>query len=314
MGLKKRLAYLLGAIAVVALAFPAFGFTVTGKGEIGRDGKATAELTFVSELSESDFRAKLDDYVEAYNNDSAEKAEDTDSVTITSVKKTDNGYVVKAKTRRIDKITVSCAMDVSPASDYSIEDGQDRRKIEKWMNGDMSNTIKSAKGMSGNEVVTIGRPNDRDTRLTYSADSYEIQARRANGEVVARETFFDELAGAKKSARMATMCFANVEGLTDITITYPADVKYYGGLNATLVDSKTVKYETSDIKANVTTTSSEIKEVELAVGWAVYDLGASRLVIAIAAVAGVAVAGGLVWFCIYVNGLGKKAIAKENEQ
>lgn len=311
MGLKKRLAYLLGAIAVVALAFPAFGFTVTGKGEIGRDGKATAELTFVSELSESDFRAKLDDYVEAYNNDSASKAGETDAVTITSVRKTSDGYVIEARTRRIDRVTVSSVMDVGPAADYAVEDSQDRGKLQRWMNGDLSITLNSVKGSEVMEKITIGRPRDRQ----YESSNYEIKAKTSDGQVMDDDDFFDELAKSKDSVRIASFVFVGIDGLTDVTIELPAKVQYYGGYAVEMIDGNTMKLDVGRINAKVATVETvSVEEINLILGWAVYDLGASRLVIAGAILAGIVVIGGLVAFCVYINRLGKTANDKENEQ
>ena len=72
MSLKKRIAYFVCAACMLALAFPAFGFTLSGEAKLGRDGKASVRLTIVSELNETDFHEKLDAFVTAYCNDSSQ--------------------------------------------------------------------------------------------------------------------------------------------------------------------------------------------------------------------------------------------------
>lgn len=331
MSLKKRIAYFVCAACMLALAFPAFGFTLSGEAKLGRDGKASVRLTIVSELNETDFREKLDSFVTAYCNDSSQKAGDTNAVVINDVKKTGDGYIVTAVTRRIDKVTVSGTMDYSPAAEYAVPDSMERRSLRNWMRGNYGTvTVTSIKG-SVRDSVTIGKASEAGTSRA-KAIARDINGREYDNEKDVADDqvdfyaagndvgVFEDIAKSDKNTKVVKFFFLDIGGVTDATVTFDGKIRYYGGNNATLVDAHTVKFESCKVTASIISTadpdvgSVTRDDVTMLAGWAVVDNGTSPFAIALAVIAAVAVGGGIIAFIIHVNNLGKKAIAKEEDK
>ena len=330
MSLKKRIAYFVCALCTVALALPSFGFTLSGKADLGRSGKATVRLTIQSELNETEFRDKLDSFVSAYCNDSSDKAGDTNAVVVKGVEKTENGYVVTAVTRRIDKVTVSGTMDYAPAAEYAKPDSMERRSLRNWMRGNYGSvTITSIKG-DVRDTVTIGKASEagttsmkaiaRDDKGREYGDEREVENDQVDFFTAGgKEGLFETIAKSDGNTKLAKFFFLDIGGVTDATVTFAGNVRFYGGNNATLIDAKTVKFEADKVTASVISSASSAgsvtrDDVTMLAGWAVVDNGASPLTIALAVIAAVAVGGGIIAFVIYINNLGKKAIAKEEDK
>lgn len=318
MSLKKRIACILCALCTIALAFPAFGFAMAGDAEVGRNGKATVKLTVQSELGETEFREKLDAYVEDYCVASSFATASRTSIVVDKVEKTDSGYDVTVHTRRIDKITASCIMDYTDASDYAVEESSERRTIENWAKGNYAATVNGNIQIARPDgSIGINKGNDA-AKLKYDGSKIAAKIKDASGERADDELFFADLAKQKDTVKMFTFFFVNVDGLTDVTVKLPGKIKYYAGNNAELIDENTIKFVTTTVKAKIGASElgaePEYKDATMFAGWATVDTGTSPLVIALAVAAAVIVGGGIAAFCIHIVKIGKQAIAKEEDR
>lgn len=322
MSFKKRIACILCALCTIALAFPAFGFAMSGDAEVGRNGKATVKLTIKSELGETEFTEKVNSYVTAWCNDSSDMAGDTNAVVVDSIKSTDSGYVVTVHTRRIDKINVTANMDFAPASEYAVPDSMDRRGLRDFMRGRYGTTITSIKGDEHNSV-TIASDRHADLKATAHDASGKVYDEERDVEDEQVDYFveggntgvFESLEKANDNTKITKFLFADIDSVTEATVSFTGKVKFYGGIGAELVDENTIKFGTATVPASIISTDPEKgtynKDIKILAGWAVVDYGTSPLTIVLATAAAVIVGGGIIAFCIYITKLGKKAIAKE---
>lgn len=325
MSFKKRIACILCALCTIALAFPAFGFAMSGDAEVGRNGKATVKLTIQSELGLSEFTEKVNSYVTAWCNDSSDMAGDTNAVVVDSIRSADGGYVVTVHTRRIDKINVTANMDFAPASEYAVPDSMERRGLRDFMRGRYGATITSIKGDEHNSVTIAS---DRHASLKATAhdasgkvydDERDVENEQVDYFVEGGDVgVFESLEKANDNTKITKFLFADVDSVTEATVSFPGKIKFYGGIGAELVDENTIKLGTGTVPASIISTDPDVdpynKDVKILAGWAVVDYGASPLTIALAVIAAAVVGGGIAAFCIYITKLGKKAIAKEEEQ
>ena len=308
---RKYIAKFALLLAATLIFFSLTGFTgVEGELSLKTSGKSTLTLVIESEKSQEALLEEINARILFYTY----KSGDTDMIVLKSCKKTAaNRYEVKIKLRRIDNIQAYGTFDWKKFSDYNVEESENRTLLERFAVGNLSCTI--AGYYNGKEgKVTISRT----SRL--QGDSRLILPRDVTGREMELEELFEQEQKNAKKDTIFLFRIVDFEGLVSAKITLPGKIKYYAG-NDIRVSGKTIELKPSKIEATVTyfesgsdVPLSENRDVDVMVGYVIFDKDLSPLAVALIVIACVAVTAGILLFVWYCRKVGKAVIEKEEQQ
>ena len=264
---KKKLkinqifARVIAVFALGILFFCCSGFTASGDAKIYYSGKGEIAVTVTSDKNEEEFRSVVDEYIRQY------KYIDQDElVVLNRIEKTDDGYVVYADFRRLDKVKCVGQFELDSLSSYTVDGSQTKWNLEYW---------------AGQDYQITRRVYFDSLSRSVSLDSgagrqYFCTPKTADGTDIDVEALCQYGENTADNIRILTFCMFLSDSVSSVHVTLPGKISHFAGDAVTLDGENSFTITPQKITAKVAIDGATEKEpVSTAIGYVVYDRGTS---------------------------------------
>lgn len=301
MKLKRSLKHFVLLFILPFLYLSFCGFTATGNMKIGHNGKGNMIMTVESTLSQTEFSKQLRSVINDFNTASGQ----SDMLKIKEVEKIASGYEVNVQFRRIDKIKTRGEFFWYKAKPLKAKQSMELDKLGRWELGDINCRVDVFyDGLRGS--VAILKPREGGPKhvvVPHAVDGKELTVKQLTEKI-------------DGDAQVFLYQNCDTLGVTSVRITFPGKITYYGGENVRIIDESTVKMTPVTLKAKVTKNDVNSlepiiteEEVNVFVGYVVFDMSISPFLITVIVIACIAVVGVIVYTCISLHIRGKRILA-----
>lgn len=305
MRLKKIISSILLAVWLPILCLPLCGFTARGDAKIKHNGKGEAVFFVTSELDENAFQEKIENVVEDFNVASGSN----DMVKLNSVEKENGQYKVIVAFRRVDKVHPRGDIYLYKASALKVKQSEELDRVQRWEIGDINCTsyvfYNQLRGL-----VRIKKPRENGPRVV-------INPKTVSGEQLSVKNFTETVSGKND---ILSFQLLDTMGVEKISISLPGTITYYGG-NITVIDEDTFEIKPTLVQAEITKNDSDNyeaivtnEEIQIFVGYVVFQKSISPLEMAAIAAGCLIVAGLVVSALVYFYQRGKRLELEEAEK
>lgn len=300
MKLKKGLKSLVVLLILPFICSFFCGFTATGDMQIKHNGKGNITMTIESELSELELSERLQGVIDNFNTTSGQN----DMLKIKEVEKTASGYVAVIQFRRIDKIKTRGDFLWYKADLLKSKQSMELDKLSRWELGDVNCKV----GAFYNDLrgfVEILKPREGGPKhivVPCSADGQELTVEQ-----------LVETVNADSQVLLWQNC--DTLGITNIRVTFPGAIAYYGGENVRVIDESTVEITPVSLVAKVTKNDVNTLEpiitmenINVFLGYVIFDKSVSPFMITIIVLGSTIVLGLIGVGCIFLHKRGKRIL------
>ena len=247
-------------ISAASIAFGC-GFTATGDAELYYSGKGEIAVNVRSDKNEEEFGEIVNEYMQQYRY--IDKAL---LVTAKKIEKTEGGYTVYAKFRRIDKVKGVGQFELEAFNQYAAEGTQTKWNLEYWAAQDYKITRRVYFDSVSSSVSLTSKAGKR----------YYCTPKTAAGDDIDLDTFCVSGENSKDRVRILTFCLFLSDAVTSVTVKLPGSISYYAGDAVTVNGENSFVLQPKKIDAQVTLDGvTEDRSVSAAIGYVVFDRGFS---------------------------------------
>lgn len=273
--IKKLFAQVIAVLMIPVLFLCCSGFTATADAQIFYSGKGSIAVTVTSDKNEAEFRSVVDEYFRQY------KYIDQDElVVLKQIEKTDDGYVVYADFRRIDKVKCVGQFEIDSLSGYTADGSQTKWNLEYWAAQDYQITRRVY-------FDSLSRSVSLDSG---AGRQYFCTPKTADGTDIDVEALCQYGENTADNIRILTFCMFLSDSVSSVHVTLPGKISHFAGDAVTLDGENSFTITPQKITAKVAVDGVTEKEpVSTAIGYVVYDRGMSPVLLTIIMIGVVAV-------------------------